>query len=220
MDKNSKSIENYYLDKSSVFSDKFIKSLEEAQLLLMELEKIKEKSTSKEKSKLKKNGTFHKSNIDLSMLLQDTKELEKVYINRKKIEFRKTLPKSVRRSKSEKKWRRSRLEKYTILQESRSDTNNVLQMFKSKSRERLKTDVVKIKFENYMTGVPSDIYPEIFNQGDALNLHEKRISDFENVVGFHKSGIYRIDLDIKKEKKSSHLRAIYSTSFILLLLLI
>ena len=79
MDKNSKSVENYYSEKSSVFSGKFIKSLEEAQFLLMELETIKEKSTSKEKSKLKKNGTFHKSNIDLSMLLQDTKELENKY---------------------------------------------------------------------------------------------------------------------------------------------
>ncbi len=52
------------------------------------------------------------------------------------------------------------------------------------------------------------------------NLDKKYVSDFENVVEFNKEGIYKIDLDIEKDKKSAFKLAAAVTSLLLILLII
>ena len=219
MDENKRIINKYYEDKNIFFSDKFIDDLEDAQELLMELESIDGWLR-----KFKKHENFHKRNVDMAMLLNDIRLLEKSYIyklgHEKFGEMRpKPMPKAISVKRHGKEWRNTRIKKYRLLVESNEDTTKTLQMYKPKRRETLKTDVIKIKFEKE-SEIPFIILPEVFNLADKTNLHEKHISDFDNVVDFHKRGIYKIDVDFEKEKKKSHRVAFISTTLLLLLLLI
>ena len=92
-------------------------------------------------------------------------------------------------------------------------------MYSSKKREKLHTEVINIKFEKNKD-IPFEILPKIYNMAEYSNLDEKHVSDFENVVEFNKRGIYKIDLDIEKDKKSAFKLASAVTSLLLILLII
>ena len=54
----------------------------------------------------------------------------------------------------------------------------------------------------------------------AGQVEKYGFSDFENVVEFNKRGIYKIDLDIEKDKKYAYKLATAFTCFLLILLMI
>ena len=125
----------------------------------------------------------------------------------------------IKKGKKYKDWRNSRIAKYTALIENQRDTTNQLQMYSSKKREKLHTEVINIKFEKNKD-IPFEILPKIYNMAEYSNLDEKHVSDFENVVEFNKRGIYKIDLDIEKDKKYAYKLATAFTCFLLILLMI
>ena len=79
---------------------------------------------------------------------------------------------------------------------------------------------IKIQFVNDILSVPLEIQPSVVNQGDAINLHNKKISNFNEVVEFPKMGIYKVDLNLEKDRKRSQRAAVVSTGLIILILLL
>ena len=225
IESNSSAVEKYYKDDNYEYSSHLISDLEDAQNTLLELESLDGWSR-KLKQEKRINGDFHKNYFDFLMLLTDIKELDKKYIKRKndKIELkgRKTgIPDELRKGKTGKKWRKPRLKKYNSIVQSYLDTNNVLQMYESTRRSPLdRHKNIKIQFVNDISSVPLEIQPSVVNHGNALNLHNKNISNFNEVVEFPKKGIYKIDLDLEKERKRSQRAAVVSTGLIILILLL